>query len=147
MRAWGNIHQAKRPRLPGVKQRARISLFEETQPQSVPFFTEIVSRVKARTMVLNLKIRGLLQAGFKWLHQWHFHPDSAKTSWSTVDWRLLLKLFIAKSKVICSWVLRALSERDKSLISAVCTERGFRIGMFLREKGCLALWELLSSGL
>lgn len=45
----------------------------------------------------------------------------------------LKRLFIAKLKVICGWVV-ALSEEDKGLISAMCAETGIRTGMFLKEK-------------
>lgn len=57
------------------------------------------------------------------------------------------RLFIAKFKGIRSWVVRALSEEDKGLISAMCTETAIRTGMFLKEKGCLAPWELWGYGL
>lgn len=55
--------------------------------------------------------------------------------------------FIAKFKVICRWFVRVLSEEGKDLINAMCTKTGIRTGVFLKQKGCLALWELLGYGL
>lgn len=104
-------------------------------------------RVELQMLVLNLKvwgIWGLLQVGCSlWLHQCQNHPDSPKASWKVNEWNLgLERPFIAKFKVICSWLVRALSEEGKDLISALCTKQ-----VSPKEKGCLAPWELLGCGL
>lgn len=130
-----------------------IFLCEVIQHQPVPFLvSEMDRRVESQMLVLNLKvwgIWGLLQVGcYLWLHQCQNHPESPNALWKMNEWSLgLERPFIAKFKVICSWLVRALSEEGRGLISALCTKTGIRTGVFLKQKGCLSPWELLGYGL